>query len=324
MTLILSQASRCFALQVTDRLVTANGKPFDSISNKNLLYFAPDAVVSIGYTGAAYIDGTPTDWWLAEALTGIHYNDRNKPPSMQTGRVPRWLRIGPAIEFLSKELAAAFARPTMKRDARNMMFELVFTGWQWARRKRSRPIMIGVCKERSQPDLQVWRAPRHFGRQFYFSGTPENNLKTIDIDAMRGRLRSIGSIEFDKAETILVDTVRLVAESTRSGSKSYVGKDCMSILMLPPEFAQVRVRYLSAKIAQLAIVPKSSPQDASVLPAAFTPWVIGSDMVLSPSVISGAFTASLNGFQVELEAPEPIGSGFQGAMGGVQRPQEPR
>lgn len=321
MTLILSQASRWFTLQVTDRLVTRAGDPFDSISNKNLIYFAPDAVVSLGYTGSAYIDGTPTDWWLAETLTGLHYDDRRRPPSIQTGRVPRWPHIGPALELLKNELAATFARPRMKRDARNMMFEVVITGWQWGRRKRSRPITAGILKKAKQSDFQVWRAPRHIGRQFYFSGTPEDNLKTIDIDAVRGCLRGIRSI--DEAENILADTVRQVAKATRSGNKSYVGEDCISILMSPPEFAEVRVRYLSTKMAQLAIIPKASPHKARVLPGAFSPWIVGSDMVLAPSILSGSFTAYLNGFQVKLEAPEPTGTGFGGAMGSVERPQEP-
>jgi hypothetical protein len=52
-TLILSHLSRTFVLQVTDRLVVAKRNdnilhPFDALANKNLIYLARDAIVSIG------------------------------------------------------------------------------------------------------------------------------------------------------------------------------------------------------------------------------------------------------------------------------------
>ncbi len=61
MTLILSLASSWFTLQVSDRLVTQAGKQFDPIANKNILYIGPDGIISLGYTGLAYLDGIPTD-----------------------------------------------------------------------------------------------------------------------------------------------------------------------------------------------------------------------------------------------------------------------
>lgn len=72
MTLILTHLSAGYpyALQVTDRLVTKGGSPFDPLANKNIVYVARNAIVSIAYTGLAYIDGIPTDVWIAERLVG--------------------------------------------------------------------------------------------------------------------------------------------------------------------------------------------------------------------------------------------------------------
>ena len=53
MTLILSVITPSFAAQVSDRLVTREGQPFDQLANKNLVYFAVDGVVSFGYSGAS-------------------------------------------------------------------------------------------------------------------------------------------------------------------------------------------------------------------------------------------------------------------------------
>jgi hypothetical protein len=49
MTLILTYASARYVLQVTDRLVTQGGKIFDPLANKNLIYVARDAIVTVGY-----------------------------------------------------------------------------------------------------------------------------------------------------------------------------------------------------------------------------------------------------------------------------------
>src|SRR5437867_2015050 len=61
MTPIVSLASRRYVLQVGDRLVTRAAHPFDPFSNKAVIYFARDAVVSISYTGLAYLESLPTD-----------------------------------------------------------------------------------------------------------------------------------------------------------------------------------------------------------------------------------------------------------------------
>lgn len=44
--------------------------PFDPEANKTIVYVARDAIVSIGYTGRAYLEGRPTDQWIAEQLIG--------------------------------------------------------------------------------------------------------------------------------------------------------------------------------------------------------------------------------------------------------------
>lgn len=69
--------NRAYVLQVADRLVTRRTdvgsgpprfEPFDELANKCVIYAATDAVVSISYSGVAFVLGKPTDVWLAEAL----------------------------------------------------------------------------------------------------------------------------------------------------------------------------------------------------------------------------------------------------------------
>jgi hypothetical protein len=85
MTLILAQASRRFALEVSKRLVSRGGKAFDAAANKNVIFIAKDAVVAFGYTGRAYSEGVPTDQWIAEVLIGVRFERGRKPPAVRKG-----------------------------------------------------------------------------------------------------------------------------------------------------------------------------------------------------------------------------------------------
>ncbi len=68
MTLILTLATPRYILQVSDRLVTRGDSRFDPASNKIVIYHAKNALVAIGYSGLAYLEGVPTDQWIAQKL----------------------------------------------------------------------------------------------------------------------------------------------------------------------------------------------------------------------------------------------------------------
>jgi hypothetical protein len=72
MTLHLTLATAEYVLQVSDRLTSLDpGKrPWDPLANKNVIYVARNGLISIGYTGAAYIGVLPTDTWIAQTLRG--------------------------------------------------------------------------------------------------------------------------------------------------------------------------------------------------------------------------------------------------------------
>src|SRR5689334_7331451 len=138
MTLLLTLASRDFILQVSDRLVTKNGSPFDPMANKSLVYRAQDAIVTMAYTGSAYIAGQPTDVYLAEAILGEKHEG-----GLRIGPSRHVMTIGPAIKLLAEKLAIGFANSRTSSDAREMPFELIITGWQANQSNRARPFIAG-------------------------------------------------------------------------------------------------------------------------------------------------------------------------------------
>jgi hypothetical protein len=70
MTLVLSVATPAYSLQVSDRLVSKGGEPFDPLANKNVVVRATDGLLVFGYTGLAFLDRMPTDTWIADRISG--------------------------------------------------------------------------------------------------------------------------------------------------------------------------------------------------------------------------------------------------------------
>jgi hypothetical protein len=82
-TLILNHINHAWALQMTDRLVSRAATPYDPEANKNLVFLTDFAAVAIGHSGLSYLEGIPTDEWIAQTLLGE--------------RVSRWPGGGPAM-----------------------------------------------------------------------------------------------------------------------------------------------------------------------------------------------------------------------------------
>jgi hypothetical protein len=69
-TLVISVATPGYGLHVSDRLVSKAGAPYDAYANKTIVFRATDGVVVFGYTGSAFLDGIPTDTWIADVVSG--------------------------------------------------------------------------------------------------------------------------------------------------------------------------------------------------------------------------------------------------------------
>jgi len=313
MTLVLSQISHFFVLQVSDRLLTQGKEPFDPIANKNVLYVATNGIISLGYTGVAFLDALPTDQWIVEKLTGMAFDNRSRPGT-RFGCLPKWHSIGLAERALVSGLNTTFAKSAMPPIARRLRFEIQIVGWQWGRRKRPRAFLAEILKTENASAVELTHYPRHIGRNFQFALSPEANAKFVDLTALRAALKGIRCA--DDAERALV---RAIGEA--SAQSSLVGPNCMSTLLPPPYARMARIRYIGAR-AYARLVATSDPANERVLPAAFSPWVIGPGVIHAPSILSGTFDICTGGFKVTLEAPEPEG-GISGAMGSILRPRDP-
>jgi len=84
MTQILTAACPNYVVQVSDRLLTkacgADVREFDPIANKTVVFRARDAIVTIAYSGIAFVGSMPTDDRIAQTRWG------EEPPRGRNGK----------------------------------------------------------------------------------------------------------------------------------------------------------------------------------------------------------------------------------------------
>jgi len=328
MTLILDQASTDYVLQVTDRLVTQATSPFDPLANKNIVYCARNALVTIGYTGFAFLGGIPTDQWLVEQLTGNAFDRDHRPPDFTMNRRAPWLDLGMSVRLLKERLDAAPATgiPSMwAKQWVDQSFDLCILGWQW-KRGRARPIIEALNKPRGSLAFSIERRPRYWYWErrtlndgslgiikFSVRAAPRENISRADLQDLVARLQD-GS--YDAAETELVRTVRQVALHVPQ-----VGPDCISILIAPPTIGQARVRFLPLNSHEAILQTASQNRRLTV---AYTPWFVGPNLIVAPSLLAGPAKTefSLGPYQIHLEGVGDSG-GLLALHFGQERPKAP-
>lgn len=172
MTLILAIATPAYVLQVGDRLTTREYqypsgarvvRPYDTTANKTIIYGAKDALVTIGWSGAAYIQGLTTDNWLAQVLD---------PDARQIGGFgafragPRAtiLDIGQSVEAIRAAIERDFMSMPASRRAQGLVLQLV--GWQW--KLGNRPFEMPIAYRISNTGVDgastnIARSDRYWG-----------------------------------------------------------------------------------------------------------------------------------------------------------------
>ncbi|MCK4782325.1 MAG: hypothetical protein KAV87_01140 [Desulfobacteraceae bacterium] len=291
MTLILTRASRYYILQVADRLVSTLSKEHDRFANKTVLYSGTNGLVAIGYTGLAYVGGKPTDHWIVEQLTGVAYS---RQMAMRSGPFDH-VDIGRALNRIRD--AFDYVPAQIPRALRKYWDEttVFIAGWQWNSQWHYRPILASVAKERADSGFDLEYAERHWyvgtREQVRLWGGPVANVSDQHRVRLRQRMAQVRSR--DEAERVLVELIRDIAKKNKS-----VGQDCMSLLLSPPPLGIVRVRY----------IPSSRPKAANLkheTSIAFTPWIIGKNLIIAPSLIRGSgWNTQLGFYRVRIEAPE--------------------
>lgn len=266
MTLHLVLTNRDGTVHVGDRKLTfSGGRQFDDASNKIVIFRARDAMVSIGFTGIAYLNGMPTDEWIARRLVPEAYSDSASASavgSINTGSGPApavtlllcprkgvqsyWPNLPLALRRLQSALNEwlQLARQPDREQALTVVATGVRLVWESRRAAKMHPCAALVSKGLGGSQFTFeWTRPR----DFYLGGAHSPKLfsypaevfgkqeRAALMNRLRASLRPGEPINCDIVERVLVNTIQDVALRT-----PYVGDACVSVTRIG---VSLRTRY---------------------------------------------------------------------------------
>lgn len=317
MTQILTAACPSFIVQVSDRLVVAlRGHRIDvhdPVANKTIVYRAADALVTIGYSGIAYVGDTPTDEWIAETLVGeslrLPGDDR---PSKRFGGAGRPLRIGHAVKRLMYALDALPRHPVERHG-----LYISLAGWQ-GDRKGARPIMEEIWrhagKARIKRQEREWSKNANFRIDVIGAPPPDG---TIDA-ALAPHRADVANVPF--GPNALEDALASVIRQS-SAAHATVGSHLLSVVLMRPDLGIAGCRFLPMAPHGVEVTTASGRRLA--MPAAHTPWILGPGLVHPPSLEIGHSIIGLGGIEFHIFGAEPSGNGVVSLSSSLRRPRPP-
>jgi hypothetical protein len=224
----------------------------------------------------AYLEGVPTDRWLARklAMDETLQDDERGSIHQSFGTPKRWLTIGEAILTLAAELTDLLAstRPVYVPPS----LELAVVGWQWKASgwrwnlARSRPVAWQVDNSATARRFLGSRLPRYWGwekrpPEFRFIDVPRR-LSRETRHVLLEELANVRSLAL--ADEALRRIIRQVAHYDAG-----VGRDCMSIrLPHPAKRPVVAIEFSTVE-----------PLDRADRLPGYTPWVVAPDTVVAPN-----------------------------------------
>jgi hypothetical protein len=313
MTLILTVTCPAYIVQVSDRLLTMRHRDgrreFDPVANKTVVFRASDALVTLGYSGDAYLNGTPTDEWLAERLHGKPLPRWDGQPVTCLGAWTTRTDLGLAMERLRREIAAL-----PLGAVRNGLF-VTIAGWQ-GRRRNIRPTVIEIERCRGSTSLQraprIWDSSKNF--RLYGIGAQTD---VRQYRALTQPFRAGGHLRCapDQMETVLCSLIR-----STSLKQATVGSHLLSVILMRPGLGPSGCRFLpmSPHLASLT----GSSIGARTVAVAHTPWIVGGGMLHPPSLEIGSFEILLAGVPFRVQGA-PAAQGIVGLSSSIRRPAHP-
>lgn len=304
MTLVLSVATPAYSLQVSDRLVSKGGEPFDPLANKSVVLRATDGLLAFGYTGLAFLDGMPTDTWIADRISGGACAEIGGALAYGSFAVRD---VGSSLLALSEPLQG-------HQGFHEYGGEICAVGWQWDGKRQSAMVRDVLWRLQGQGKKLRWSqlVPRHLperGEVFRMSATGNWALSAESWQTLLARVAGAGA-DWERAEKLLVEAIRASAEHA-PGS---IGAHCMSILLRPWVFPNALVKFL----------PKSPHQGDAMgqsVEVSYSPWMVAPDAIHAPAVSVGGLSCEQGLLPYTMEAPPPPADQvLKGAFQSQRRP----
>ncbi len=320
MTLTLSATSWLFAVQVTDRLLTTTpgGMPYDRDANKNIVLHARDGVAALAYSGIAYIDGIPSDQWIVETITTENLGRGDNRPTMSSGPPKRWPKLGHAMRLVGEAFNEGCRRDPKGVGANR--FEVLAVGYQAAYPTYPwfRPITLAYVKEENQRAGTFCSGTRWLRHPVFQMGlSPATNAAFVEFEQLRVATRGCGSA----AELVHYYVEAIQRAATRS---TRIGGDCLSIEIDYPAKPKPEVRVRFVPRPDRPVHPPGRALRVAES-RAFSPWIVGPNQSLAPSIFSteGWMCYPLGRYEVKVRGVDVMGPETVLFFGTQERPAWP-
>jgi hypothetical protein len=304
MTLVLSVSTPAYALHVSDRLVSKAGRPHDPFANKTVVVRATDGLLAFGYTGPAFIEGVPTDSWIAEIVSGAI--SAGEPAAVRYGSFP--------VRDVGRTLLRLCERFRAERLFQRLGGQIVATGWQWdGRRERAHVRNVLWVLDDASGKLR-WRqlVPRHgLERTSSFRMVATGNW-ALSSERWQATLDEVGRAghDWNRVERRLIDAIR---GSSRL-EPGTIGPHCMSVLLRP-------WRVVTAELRFTPDAPHEAEAFGQTVETAYSPWMVAPDAIHAPSVLVGGWRCEQGLLPYSSDAPPvPDSQMLKGAFQSQDRP----
>ena len=237
MTLLIGALAGKQSFNISDRLLTqrlTNGqvKTFDDTSNKTIVYMCSNGMMTISFTGTAYIHKKPTDQWVAEMLTGMELNEGD---NFKIKHPKEWKNLGHAIVSVINELNKIW--DTLPSEQREGDLGFLITVWQKTK-KWWKAIQWGL-KNGEKKTFKLDSRKLYPPRTLYVStaGVSTTYQERQDIQNTLNHQYKNGKPE--SATKYLIETIRKVGEN-----KLTVGSDYLSVRMTYVSSPYITIEYI--------------------------------------------------------------------------------
>ncbi|HJP61063.1 MAG TPA: hypothetical protein VJ865_13740 [Gemmatimonadaceae bacterium] len=308
MTLVIASVTRDHAFHISDRLTTVQSRAksgsedWDIRANKTVVVIGLDCWLVIGFTGLAYLDGKPTDQYIAEAISGI--DDLSGAGFVGWSAAPD-LHYQGMLERVSRAVLAAYTRLPVSHRKHGLT--LSAAGVQLTK-PRLRQLLVRL--DFTSTGVRRSDATDPFQSQWTFNSIPIGSVNAPILDSMRQQLRDHGAESPSRFREILMNAV---AETGRVSD--VVGEDVMSVLLIPRE-NKIQILFRPATPGQAIELPRVKQEEADVAlreaAKVYTPFALLPGMIFCPAVATpGGWNAG--GIQYEILGDETPGRAFYGS-----------
>jgi len=352
MTQIISCQVQNQCFQLGDRRLTKRTNVWDESSNKQLGYCMPRGTMALGYSGAAFLNNTHTDRWIAEQLCGF-----DLPPGsdLKIEMRPQDMRnVGHIVKVVTDSLNDIW--PTQPDRTRKLGLSVSIVGWDYQERQRKQlPPVRSLTKDnrvmvrishrgRWRPFIRSisWNAPNRAFVSEIRNDLSESESTCNHVGVSLGNQQSLLS---DLSSTLVMPTgdaaERAILKCIQNSATStdLIGKNFLAIRISggPPANRVIQIRsylqnpsYRSRGTRRPGflvmqpredLTPPDAPPSLDGLEVCYTPWIILPDLVMPPSAAVGDFAVGRAGTQVRIIGPHADSDILAGFVAQERKPE---